>query len=255
MKKIFKPVTFVMVLILLLTLVACGAEEAPATPEAEEATPSMPGLTPSLVPTEGAEVAYQITEASEQQTQLVASLDEAIAKGCEVAEFCEGFWEVWSEGTIEQVCQLPANRSEAVGKLNEAKGELQSAQAILVKARKLDLPDWYQDYLAQREQAASYLGAAFEEADRYLAEITSLAEIPSDALPAGREIESLHRKLYSEIAPLLDRGDFAQAGQELSDTPQRIDEAGEVLDSAYEKVPVPVIKYFKDRVEPTRSGL
>ncbi len=246
MKKVFQRMAFAVVLVLTVTVIGCGG--------AKEGPPRE-GVRPTPAPAEEAGAAWQITEAGEQQAQLAASLDKAIAKSCAVAGFCRGFWEVWGKGTEEEMSQLPDKRSEAVSKLNEAKKELKSAQAAITAARGLNLPDWYQDYFTQREQAATCLDTALREADRYLAEISSLAEIPLDLLPAQTELENLNTRLQNDIGPLLRQGKYAEVQQELSDISQRVAEAGELLDRAYAKEPVPGISFLKDRVEGMKNLL
>ncbi len=234
-----KCVFLSVVMVMILSLFACGGGAAPVAEEEEQEQEEAVAEAPVG--------GYQISEANELRTELGTLMSIAVGTGVGVADYCDTFWETWRDGTKEEMLQLAEDHSEMVTRVAEAKAELNYVPTIIDKAEELNIPAWYQDYFSKKEQVAGYLATALKQAEGFLTGVEPMVENMSDFISVGEGIIDFWETVMPEIGSLIDEENYSQARQRVTIAADSADDMQSLLVRAYGQAGVPVLTWFGAR--------
>jgi len=229
------------VMVMILSLFACGGGAAPVAEEEEQEQEQEEAV--AEAPVDG----YQIAEADELRAELGALLSIAVGTGVEVVDYCDTFWETWRDGTREEMLQLAEDHPEMVTRVAEAEAELNYVPTISDEVEELNIPAWYRDYFSKKEQVAGYLATALQQAEGFLTGVEPMVENMSDFISVGEGIIDFWETVMPEIGSLIDEENYSQARQRVATAADSADDMQSLLVRAYGQAGVPVLTWLGDR--------
>jgi len=202
----------------------------------------------SVVPVAAQAGGEETARADELRDQLNTHLRQALEMGYEMQEFGGKLLSAIDPEKAEEAPQLLIELSQLETKLGLAQGDIDSALAIIGEAKGLNIPDWYKDYFAEKEQVANHLSAAFEEAERFLPRVVPLLETMPGVYRSIEEAGTGSQEIARSVASMSRVGfeDWALLGQKVSELEQIFSATKIELDRAYAKLPAPFVKGFSD---------